>query len=417
MKLGSATSSLTAVEATRTLGVTRATLYAYVSRGLIRSEPGPGPSRARRYAREDIERLRRRAEERRDPGKVAAHALEWGVPVLESSITLIADDTIYYRGHDAVALARTASVESVASLIWTGRLDAARPPQRAASRDQRSVLASRRGPFVARAQSALALAAASDAQAFDLRGDAVVRAGWRILDLLGGAAGARIGEHAIAVALARGWRVRTGGEALVRAALILCADHELNVSAFTARCVASAGSHPYAVVIAGLAAIEGVKHGGSTARVESLLAATRSARPLRNALTERLRQGFRVEGFGHPLYRHGDPRAAALMAMLGEQYARSAELRFAREFARVGTSLTGEQPNLDFALASVSRVLKLPPGSGLTLFAIGRAIGWIGHALEQYALDRIIRPRARYVGVAPHSRDDAFPIGPGPGPE
>src|SRR5439155_6686366 len=110
-------------EAARRLGVTRATLYAYVSRGLIRSQAGGGTSRARRYSHDDVERLRRRAEERRDPDKVATHALQWGMPVLESSITLIADETVYYRGHDAVELARTATVESVASLIWTGRLD------------------------------------------------------------------------------------------------------------------------------------------------------------------------------------------------------------------------------------------------------------------------------------------------------
>src|SRR5262245_45973626 len=119
---------LSAADAARTLGVTRATLYAYVSRGLIRSQPGPGPSRARRYARDDIARLKRRADERRDPDQVAVHALQWGMPVLESSITLITGERLYYRGHDAVDLARAASVEAVASLIWTGRLDDARPP-------------------------------------------------------------------------------------------------------------------------------------------------------------------------------------------------------------------------------------------------------------------------------------------------
>jgi len=72
-----------------------------------------------------------------------------------------------------------------------------------------------------------------------------------------------------------------------------------------------------------------------------------------------------------------------------------------REFARVATSVTGEKPNVDFALGAVARVLSLPTAAGLTLFAIGRTIGWIGHAIEQYALDQIIRPRARYVGIAP----------------
>lgn len=398
---------MSAAEAARALGVTRATLYAYVSRGLVRSEPGPGPSRARRYAREDVERLRRRAEERRDPDKVAAHALQWGVPVLESAITLIAGDALYYRGHDVVALARNASVEAVASLIWTGRLDAtASPPAKTEPRRPSSIALSRREPFISRAQAALALAAVTDAHAFDLRPEAMVRTGWRILELLVATASRDARGARIESALARGWRVRAPGDEVIRAALILCADHELNVSAFTARCVASAGSHPYAVVLAGLAAVEGVKHGGSTARVESLLAALRRTRLLRAALTERVRHGHRIEGFGHPLYRRGDPRASALLGMLGDRFPRSAELRFVRELAKVGMSLTGEAPNVDFALAAVSRVLGLPPSSGLTLFAIGRTIGWIGHAIEQYALDQIIRPRARYVGVAASAQGD-----------
>ena len=384
-----------AAEAARTLGITRPTLYAYVSRGLIRSEPGPGKSRARRYSRDDVERLRRRAAERRDPDKVAAHALQWGMPVLESAITLIADETLFYRGHDAVALARNASVESVASLIWTGRSDERRP--HAAPMPAR-VVSPKSTPFILRAQATLALASAGDHQAFDLRREAVVRTGWRILDLLVQTEAAR-GKDPIDIALARAWRVRAGGEDVLRAALILCADHELNVSAFTARCVASAGSNPYAVVTAGLAALEGTKHGGSTSRVETTLAAMRRERSLRTALAERLRQGQRVDGFGHPLYRRGDPRAAALLEMLERRYPKSPELRYAREFARTAAAVTGERPNVDFALGAVSRVLGLPPGSGLTLFAIGRTIGWIGHAIEQYAVDQIIRPRAKYVGV------------------
>ena len=389
------TAWISAAEAARNLDVTRATLYAYVSRGFIRSEAGPGASRARRYSRDDVERLRRRAAERRDPDKVAAHALQWGMPVLESSITLIADDTLYYRGHDVVSLAHDASVEAVASLIWTGRLDDRRPEF---APPAPSVPAPRSTPFIVRAQAALALASAVDHQAFDLRSDAVVRAGWRILDLLVGIEAPRA-RGPIDVALARGWRLRPGADAVVRAAIILCADHELNVSAFTARCVASAGSNPYAVVTAGLAALEGTKHGGSTARVEATLAAMRRERSLRAALAERLRHGQRIDGFGHPLYRQGDSRAAALLDMLERRYPKSPELRYARDFARAATALTGERPNVDFALGAVSRVLGLPSGSGLTLFAIGRTIGWIGHAIEQYAVDHIIRPRAKYVGV------------------
>jgi citrate synthase len=103
------------------------------------------------------------------------------------------------------------------------------------------------------------------------------------------------------------------------------------------------------------------------------------------------------------LYPGGDPRAAALLAALRERYARSADLAFILEFAEAASAAVGEAPNLDFGLAAVSRVLRLPPGSALTLFAIGRTIGWIGHAIEQYATGQLIRPRARYAGVPPLS--------------
>src|ERR1043165_3957270 len=110
---------ITAAAAVRALGVSRATLYAYVSRGFLRSAPKPGATRERLYSKDDVERLRRRAEERRDPKSVATHALDRGTPLLESSITLIDGGHLYYRGYDAVELARTRSIAEVASLIWT----------------------------------------------------------------------------------------------------------------------------------------------------------------------------------------------------------------------------------------------------------------------------------------------------------
>ena len=203
-------------------------------------------------------------------------------------------------------------------------------------------------------------------------------------------------------ALARAWGVSARGVDLLRAALILCADHELNVSSFTARCVASAGSHPYAVVIAGLAALEGTRHGGVTARVESMLDSMRRARAIsRRAVAERLRRGEPIDGFGHPLYRDGDPRATALLDLLRDRYANSAELAFILDFADAAARAIARAAELDFALAALARVLRLPPGSPLTLFAIGRTIGWIGHAIEQYATGQLIRPRAKYVGAGP----------------
>jgi citrate synthase len=132
-----------------------------------------------------------------------------------------------------------------------------------------------------------------------------------------------------------------------------------------------------------------------------MLAGLRGKGRVGQAIGERLRRGERVDGVGHPLYPDGDPRAAALFESLRERYPRSPELAFVLGVADAAAAAMRERPNLDFALAAVARVLKLPPGSGLTLFGIGRTIGWIGHAIEQYATGQLIRPRAKYVGVAP----------------
>lgn len=110
-------STLSAREAAETLGVTLETLYAYVSRGQIRSEAGEGPSRARRYSAEDIVRLKARKEQRRDPEAAVQGALDWGAPVLESQLSLIENGRLYYRGHDAVDLARSRTFEEVAALL------------------------------------------------------------------------------------------------------------------------------------------------------------------------------------------------------------------------------------------------------------------------------------------------------------
>ena len=389
---------LDADEAVEALGVTRATLYAYVSRGRIRSEAAPGAERRRRYSRDDIDRLKARTNERRNPEKAAEQALHWGLPILESTITLIADQRVYYRGHDAAALARERTLADVAALLWTGTADGnalGAPPRTALSRASRAGM-----PFMAAAQAALALGSAGDPLAFDLRPRAVAQTGWRIAWLLtrlaAGAERTESTESTIDAMLASAWGVPRSAD-LVRTALVMSADHELNVSTFTARCVASAGGSPYGVVIAGLAALEGTKHGGTTARIDASWDSLRRTRDLRAALTERLRRGEPIEGFGHRLYAGGDPRAALLLAMLPKGKAAA----FARELSAAAKAAIGEAPTLDFALVAVARALDLPSGAALTLFAIGRTMGWIAHAIEQYDANAIIRPRAKYVGPTP----------------
>jgi citrate synthase len=411
---------MSAAEAAAALGVTRATLYAYVSRGLLHSQAGTARSRARLYAREDVDRLRRRAEARRDPSRAAAGALDWGVPVLESAITAIDGRALYYRGHDVATLARDHQVADVASLLWTGAFgaaigDAARPRR---SRRAGAAPAWPAGaPFISRAQITLASAAAVDETASDLRPSNVIRVGWDIVSLLTDAAigtgrpPANPATDTIDRRLARAWRVDDRAAEILRMTLVLCADHELNVSSFTARCVASSGATPYAAVIAGLSAIEGFRHGGASARVEAMLASIAAASgatrgrvvsgAIRRELAARLRRGEDLASFGHPLYPSGDPRAILLLDRLRQEYSKSPELAFVSAVIAAADRLDRDPPNVDFALAAVARVLALPAGAPMVLFAIGRSLGWIAHVMEQYASGQLVRPRARYVGPQP----------------
>jgi len=400
---------LTAQEATKELGISSATLYAYVSRGLIRSEPTDGKKRIRRYHREDIQRLKERKELRRNPAKLAEQALHWGAPVLESAITLIANGRLYYRGHDVLALAATRTVEEVAALIWLGALEVdvttlfaatnrKLPPRCLAVRQHLSDL-----PLTELFHAVLPVAAAEDVAACDLRPTAVAQTGARILLLLTVvAAGGEGSDTDIAHILQAGWAPDDPTAAqLLRTALILCADHELHVSAFTARCVASAGSTPYAVVMAGLAALQGVKHGMYIEQVEPFLREVGTPRRAPMAIANRLKRGEQLPGFGHRLYPDGDPRGKALLELMTRMYPDSPATALAHAVIDQARRVIGEYPTIDFALAVLARALHLPPSVAPALFALGRTIGWIGHAIEQYQLDQLIRPRARYVGPAP----------------
>ena len=167
------------------------------------------------------------------------------------------------------------------------------------------------------------------------------------------------------------------------------------------RVVASAEANPYAVVLAGLAALGDFKHGGGAEQATAFLREVGKPSRVRLAIAERLRRGERLPGSGHRLYPDSDPRAVALLSHLAEAYPTSPAL--AHTIIRETTAVTSGAPTIDFALAALEHTLQLPYGTGLTLFAIGRTAGWIGHALEQYQSQRLIRPRARYIRVPPHA--------------
>jgi citrate synthase len=391
---------LTARRAAEELGVSLATLYAYVSRGMIRSEAVGGSRRSRRYRAEDVRRLKERKERRRDPDRVEG-ALHWGTPIMESAITLITDDGLYYRGQDAVALAAESTIEEVAALIWTGdpsrsaELFPPEPPE--LSSRIRAALGSGLPP-IETFQVLLPLASAEDPAAFDLRPAAVARTGGRILRLMANAAAGKA-AWGVAETLARGWKPDDpGARTLLESALVLCADHELPVSTFVARCVASSEATPYAVVVAGLSAMGGVKHGGQTELVEAFMREAKDVGGAREAISGRLRRGERIPGFGHSLYPGGDPRGAELLRLTSAAYPDSPAVALSAEVADEALELIGERPTVDFGLVTLARTLGLPPGAAVALFALGRTVGWIGHAIEQYEGGSLIRPRARYVG-------------------
>ncbi|MCL5996922.1 MAG: MerR family transcriptional regulator, partial [Chloroflexi bacterium] len=249
---------LSAKEAITRLGISAATLYAYVSRGLIRSEEIPENSRERRYLAEDVQRLVERKALRRDPAKAAREALYWGAPVLESSLTLITDNGLYYRGHDACELAQHCTFEEVASLLWTESMSNAAALFHIPFSFSDLVLPN--GSPIPVMQIALALASERDLGAYHLVPESVAQTGARILWLLSYTLTRSTAfEPTIAATLAKAWRI--DAVRLLNAALILCADHELNVSSFSARVIASAEATPYAVALGGLSALQGYRHG------------------------------------------------------------------------------------------------------------------------------------------------------------
>jgi len=397
--------TLDAREAAALLGVKPATLYAYVSRGLIESTPGAG-GRERRYRRADLEALRER---RRGAG--AAEALRWGDPVLETAITGMSAEGPIYRGRSAVALATADTpFESVAELLWTGALPDDRPgwPAPAPLDAERLCgLVPADAVPVAWGPVLVAVAAAADPGRFDLRPTSVLaRARALVRTLASGLAlgfaperveaAARAPSVAATVAIALGAEPRPAVARALDRALVVMADHELNASTFAARVVASTRADVYAAVLGGLATLSGPLHGAASDRVEALLAETRALGDARRVVQERDRRGETLPGFGHPFYPDGDPRARVILQAAVDVDPESADLRRLQALAEAMERAGRPAPNVDAALVGLRAALALPRGSAAGLFAVARCAGWVAHALEQYESGAPIRPRARY---------------------
>ncbi len=392
----------TAREAARALDVKPATLYAYVSRGLLHSISAPS-GRARLYSVADIERLRTRRDARRGHTAVAAAALDWGAPVLDSAITRIDGRGPHYRGHCAVELAeRGAAFEEVAELLWQGPARWGRDPV------AKRVIARLPASAVSQLDRQVAYVAARGLADPDRRasGPAIERArAARLIDgmarLLAGTESGDAGRLAATLARGFGLRGTTRELAALDQMLVSCADHELNVSTFAVRVTASGGADLYACITAGLCALSGAAHGGMCERIELMAAGAPAGDPRRGAeriVRARLAAGENIPGFGQPLYPHGDPRGSSLLHCAEglARRARRAQVLFGVVSAM--RAMGRHDPTLDLGLCAVSAALGLPLGAAGGIFALGRVAGWVAHVLEQRERPMLLRPRARYVG-------------------
>jgi citrate synthase len=383
---------LSAEDAAALLAVRRSSLYSYVSRGLLRAQKKPG-ERGSRYLQSDVLRLARQRQAVRNPASLAQSTLDWGQPVLPSSITLVQDGHLYYRGRNAVQWAKHATLEQTAKWLWQG-FEVTEPPhvKSGAAATGFTSEASSGLPTLESIQAAWHLQAHTDNPPTLLHAMCTALLGTPRRDA----------SQAIHERLQAHWDLDTEAADTLRHALVLCADHELNASSFAVRVVASTGASLQACVGAGLAALSGPLHGGVTQQIDQQWDEWHSHSAIAPSLAALLQHTQRDSapqfraGFGHPLYPHGDPRSEALLQHLPPASQRQCLLDKVYKH-------TGLRPSLDYALVAIQRTLCLPSGTAFLLFALGRTAGWIAHALEQRASGQLIRPRAVYVGSAPQA--------------
>lgn len=388
---------LSAPEAAAELSISPATLYAYVSRGLVRSEPLSDGGRGRRYRAEDVRSLKNR----RAPLVEGQGLKSADLPVMDSSVSTITEDGPVYRGVLATVLAESATFEQAAGLLWDAKTSdpfAKENLPRISNAMARIMAGGGARPFE-RTVATLALATEVDAAAYNTTAEGRASTGAKILRLVTAAMlGTHPGGAPIHEQIVDAWSLdHPHAKDLIRRALVLLADHELNASTFTVRCAASTGISLYDAVVAGLVALKGPRHGGvgpqASRLLETLLAGDYAA-----IIRERVALGEPFPGFGHMVYREGDPRALEMFKAFAKA---DVDKTLIHEIPARIHEATGVFPNIDYALAVMRRVLGMPVGSEMTIFAMARTAGWVAHAIEQLESRTLIRPRARYVGPAP----------------
>lgn len=399
---------LSTAQVARRLGVKPQTVYAYVSRGLLRSTRQPG-GRGSWFDPAEVARLASRGTPRAGTGVE-----------IRTQLTVVADGRLYYRGADATALARSRSFESVAAWLWSGADTADvsfTAPAEGVRRGRKALAALPATARLAdRLRTIVAVAAAADPLRFHTQPEAVAATGGAVLaamvdtlPLLGQPPGP---EDRLA---ARLWPRLTGRPAapadidVLNAALVLLADHDLAASTVAARVAASTRAHPYAVVAAGLAALDGPLHGVAVTQAYRLIADALQAGDPLGVYAERLRTDGRVAGFMehvHHLYPRGDVRGTALLELLGQRPVPAAVRAAVDGLVAAAGERSARRPTVDFALAVLGHAYGMAADAGEAAFAIARTAGWIAHAIEEYQEPGLrFRLSGSYTGPPPGCRD------------
>jgi citrate synthase len=376
-------------EALERLGVKTQTLYAYVSRGRIAARPDPANPRRSLYAVDDITRLSApRSEQDADP---EASVVPFAVPAVRgevhipSSLSVIADGRLFYRGLDAVQLAQSSTVEDVARLLWDAR-DANPFAGLGPRLDSAGGVNTRTRLFGALGRRAHEDPSSAGRDPVALKAEAASVLN-EVMDAVAGP-GPRLHFHQ---RLGRGWKLLERDSPLIRRALVLAADEGSCPAAVTTRTSASGGASIAGAALAGLVTVAG---SGSQADLIRTIAYVHEARRDPAGVAARRFAEGALPGFGGDLWPKGDPRAPALI----EALVLPADLA---AVAREGEAASGRAPTLNLALALLARRLDLPRDAAADIMLIGRLAGLIGHALDQVIDGSPIAARLRYVGPRP----------------
>ncbi|MFM0133289.1 citrate synthase family protein [Paraburkholderia sediminicola] len=406
----------TAAEAMKILNVRQQTLYAYVSRGLIRSISQPG-HKGRLYWRDDLKRLEARSLARHGHGAVAASAMNFGEPIIPTSITEITPDGPRYRGRLAVDLARArAPFEAVAQLLWTGILNDGvaiwkkAKPWPELNRLIESSWSLRHGSLLDMFSLVTLYIGGSKQSAMERMDDGhMFNAGRQIIQTMVGCCGLvseqnryqpmgnnqTVSEGILAaLSIEPTSENREGIEAL----LILLADHELSPSTFAVRVSASTGCTLHSCIVSGICASTGTLTGELYDRVDEFFDSASTVTALVRRATALHERGMAIPGFGHPLYPRGDPRARYMIELAKRRADQPRQMTAIYRFIEEMGGLHGLLPRQELGTVVLTRAIGLPKHTAGALAALARVAGWLAHVQEQRMFGTVLRPRARFVG-------------------